>query len=441
MAGKVTEPKLRLACVGALIALGCSEPPAPLQPRPIGNVELAQRVSAAYAGWTANDALSANCSVYFSACAETFMRKSGADPQDLAGQNPRAFMTNPDAEWLPGWDQLPADSATRHLTYGALTYAASMKAYFGSCRATAKEGEDRRRAAAQLLATERAAAEKEPNVYKRLGGLVRVRQELRKRFPDPVGPRYDVELLLRDAFISAGRELVYDLRRQRPDDIGALRPTLASAEESDLFCMDGMPTWQDPESVPYRFVKVAVNPGRNDALLAKVKALQDLESKIPLREPVIPGIDERTVPADAPRAFDKAVLNAPLFVKKVSDAEGGGLLVELAGKATVQGARYDCKESDKPEKVGPDGKIAYPLSCKTRNEARKITVVVRMAERPDITIQLEDQVTFIGKLTKLTQKTSGKTSPVSVQYDVEVEALHVLEIWRQQLLVADYFVQ
>ena len=220
------------------IVLACSEPPPPLQPRPIGNVEQALRVSYTYSHWTAADALSPTCTVYFAACAETFMRRAGSDPQDLAAKNPRAFMTNPDPEWLPGWDQLPPDPGTRHLTYAALTYAASMKAYFGSCRATAKEAEQQRQAAAQLLASEKAVADAEPNVYKKLGGLVRLRQELRKRFPDPVGPRYEVELLLRDAFVGSGRELIYDLRRQRPDDAGALRPALTSQDEADLFCME-----------------------------------------------------------------------------------------------------------------------------------------------------------------------------------------------------------
>lgn len=444
MADKVAErffasSPVRMALAGALLACGCQEPPAPIAPRPPGNVELSQRVFATYASWTANDALSPSCSVYFSACAETFMRKSGADPQALSGKNPRSFMTNPDPEWLPGWEQLPSDDATRHLTYAALTYAASMKAYFGSCRATAREAAQQRQAAAQLLATEKAAADKEPNAYKKLGALVRVRQELRKRFPDPVGPRYDVELFLRDAFMSSGRELVYDLRRQRPEDIGALRPELPAADEADLFCMESMPIWQDAESVPFRFVKVAVPPERGKALLEKVKALQDLEAKIPLREPTVPGVDNNTSPGDELRSFDKEVLKAPLFVKKVSDDSKGGLVVELAGKATVQGVSYDCKEEKKPEKVGPDGKILYPTNCKTRDEARKVSLVIHMAERPDITIQPEDQVTFIGKLAKLTQKKSGKGSPVTIQYDLEADAVHVLEIWRQQLLVADYF--
>jgi hypothetical protein len=247
--------------------------------------------------------------------------------------------------------------------------------------------------------------------------------------------------LVRDAFVSTGRELIYDLRRQRPEDIGALRPTLAAEDERDLFCMESMPTWQDADSVPFGFVKVAVPPARNDALLKKVKALQDLESKIPSREPVIAGVDERSAPGDELRSFDKEVLKAPLFVKKVSDGANGGLVVELAGKVAVQGARYACKETDKPDKVGPDGKIAYPTNCKTRDEARKLTLVLHMAERPDIPIQPEDQVTFIGKLTKLTSKSSGKASQLPIHYELEAEAMHVLEIWRQQLLVADYFVQ
>jgi len=434
----------RAAAVFLAFALGCTGDPQPLEPsRRPGKVEMAQRVFDTYSKWSVNDALSPECSVYFTACADIFTRRAGADPKDISARNPRSFMTNPDPEWLPGWEQIPSDAGARHVTFGALTYAASMRAYFASCRATAKEVEDQRAAAHALLVSEKAAADKEANVYKRLGGLVRLRQELRKKHPDPVGPRYEVELVLRDAFVSAGRELIYDLRRQRPEDIGALRPAFSADEERDLFCLDSLPTWQDAASIPFQFVKVPVAADRGALLLAKVKAAQDLESKVPLREPTIASVSEGSLPgAEQLYAFDKEVLKTTLFVKKVeSDAKTGGLLVELAGKATLKDVIYDCKESDKPSKVGENGKISYPSNCKKRDEARKLTLRLRLAEAPDVPIQPEDQVTFIGKLGKLSQKKAGGTTPVGIQYELEAEGVHVLEIWRQQLLVADYFVQ
>ncbi len=424
--------------------VACSNEVPPVPPgTPPNDAELAQRLFDTYSSWTANDALSPECAVYFSACADVFARRAGSDPKDLKSKNPRAFMVNPDPAWLTGWDQLPEDDGQRHVTLGALTYAASLRAYFNSCDATAQEVAGQRAIAQGLLDAELNAAKNEPNAYKRIGALVRLRQELKKKHPDPVGPRYQLEQALFDEFQKSGRGLIYDLRKQRPDDIGTLRPAFSAADERDLLCLDGLPSWQDHESIPQKFVRAPVSAARRDELLARIKKAQDLAEKIPAREATVESMGSHRAPGKGELlSFEKSVLGAPLHVKKVGpDDRSSGLLVELVGKALVKDAPYDCKESDKPSKVGPDGKVHYPTDCKRRDEQRNVRVRLVLAERPDFSMQADDQVTFLGKLTKLSSKPGkpdkNKITPVDIE--IEAEGTHVLEIWRQQLLAADYF--
>lgn len=440
---------------GALVALffgasvsacGISTTKPPPGPLVIEGDELVKRVRAAYEGWSREDVESQDCSVYFAACTEAFARRVGLDPEAGELPNPRAFMhESPDPVWIPGWQSLPRDDGRAHVTFAALTYAASMKVYFQSCQADADREIGRRALVGQRLQAELEAARALPNPYARLGRMVSARTELLKNAPDPVGPRYDVEVALFDAFKEQKRELVYQLRELRVEDAAALRPALTPEEERDVFCIQkGIPSWQDPEGIPADYVKIAVDDAKKNALLAKVEAAHDLPARLPVRSVKLPELV-----VDPPSAegtlltFGKSVTGIPMSVRSVTPDPKQGLLVELFGTVDEKDVLYDCKESKKIEKVVPaTGAVEYQQECKKRNQTRSVTLTLHLAEAPDVPIEPGEQLTFLGKLKTLEakppQKLPGKAG-AKLDTIVEIDVSHVLEIWRERLLVADYF--
>ncbi len=435
------------AClVGA--ACGPAATPQPTGPEPIPGDELAKRVQAAYDGWSREDVESQDCSVYFAACTEQFARRIGLDPEAGALVNPRAFMPeSPDPTWLPGWQSLPQDDGRAHVTIAALTYAASMRTFFATCTADADREIGRRDLVAQRLKAELEAARALPNAYARLGRIVSARTDLLKASTDPVGPRYDVEVALFDAFKADQRELVYQLRQLRVEDAGALRPALSPEEERDLFCIQrGVPSWQDPESIPADYVKIPLDEAKKGALEAKVEASRDLLKRLPAREVKLPELAVDPPTSDGTLlAFGKEVTKLSMVVRAVTPdpKNDQALVVELFGTVDEKDVPYDCKESKKIDRVVPgSGAVEYQQECKKRNQTRAVTLTLRLSQRPDVPLDPGAQITFLGKLKKLEakppQKLPGKAG-TKLEWTVEVDGTHVLEIWRERLLVADYF--
>ncbi len=433
-----------LVLLGALAVLGGCPPPAPEgppKPRPPTDGELAARVMQTYQAWQASEPPQ-ECSVYFAACADAFARQAGFDPQDLAAKNPRSFMQNPDPQWIPGWDRIPADAGHRHFAFGALAYAAVTKRFFTSCHRDFDAADLARAEEAQRLRGELEAIDKLENPYARLGRLVTYRREVKRRFDDPVGPRYALELAVFERFSKAGRSFLYELQNQRSEDAASFRPAFTNDEERDLFCMnEGIPTWQDTESVPAAFVAIPIPAARQTTLEEKAKAARDLEAKLPAAERKLAELHVDTAPEKGTQVFiGKEVLAVPLSVNQIKEGKDGVLTLELGGKLTLKDARYDCKTTDKIEKI-VEGKPVYAEECKKREEVREVVVTVRLPERPDVAIQKGDVVTLVGTVTKAEARSPKAGPKAQVVHKLELDAVHVFEIWRDRLLVADYFVQ
>lgn len=434
---------LRAALLALLVA-GC--PPAPVgPPRPAqpSDEERARAVSAAFQGWTLEDTNAATCSVYFAACEESFQRRAGYDPRDLEARNPRAFMQSPDPVWLTGWDRLPADAGSRHVTFGALLLAAATREHFEDCTRRFEQLRAKRKEAAALLASLTTRLSGEANPYTRLAELVTLRRTLERSYPEAISTRYALELALYDAFVGAGREAVYHLQNQRAEQAALLRPQLSDADELDLECSVGLPSWQDPQAVPTGFVKTPITPQRIAELEARVKAGRDLEARLPQKTLAV-GAVGADAPADPERLvmIEQSALGVPLRVTKLDDkTKDAALALTLQGEAKKLAVPYDCKESDKPEKVEPTGAIAYDTQCKRRDEVWKVTLQLRLAEPTETKIHPEDGVVTLGRVTKLEKKVATAKGVTTVTVSGEVEVVHVLEIWRRGLLAADYFVQ
>lgn len=422
-----------------LAACGPKPTPSPAHPPPPSDAELAAKVTATYRLWLASP-LPKDCSVYFATCADAFSRQAGFDPQDLSGKNPRSFMTNPDPEWIPGWEHIPSEQGRRHVTFGALARAAAMKQFFTSCQKNFDAADLARAEESQRLTRELEAIDKLENPYARLGRLVTYRRELKQRFVDPVGPRYALELAVYERFSKAGRGFLYELQNQRSEDAAKLRPAFTTDEERDLFCIsEGIPTWQDAGELAASFVLDPITPERKETLLEKAKSAQDLEAKLPAAERKLVEVGA-TLPEKGARIFiGKEVAGMALTVADVKEGKDGVLVIDLTGRA--EGLKVvGCKPTDKIEKI-VDHKPVYEEDCTPHIENREITVRVRLPQRPDVVINKGDVVTILGTVTKAELKTTKKGTASNVVRKLEVDAVHIFEIWRDRLLVADYFVQ
>ncbi len=426
------------ACLGACTP---EKPPPPPEPQPPTDAELAVRIMRTYHEWQAGP-LPEACSVYLAACADFFARQAGFDPADMHAKNPRSFMQNPDPEWIPGWDRIPADEGHRHVAFAALARAASLRSFFTSCRRDFDAADLSRAEEAERLRRELDQIDKLDNVYARLGRLVTYRREVRRRFTDPVGPRYSLELAVFDRFSKSGRGFLYELQNQRAEDAGALRPAFAPDDERDLFCLEShVPTWQDADAAAGDYVAVPIAATRQADLEARAGRARDLEAKLPAAERKIPEMVEDKAPEKGQELFlGKEVLGTPLFVAQVKEAKDGVLVLELAGKRVEKDVTIECKQTTEIEKIEND-KPVYVDKCKKGERTRDIAVTVRHPERPDVIVQKGDVVTLIGRVKKAETRTQPGDKKLQIAHKLELDAVHVLEIWRERLLVADYFVQ
>jgi len=415
----------------AAALLACpSRPPSPSAAPPLPAAEQARRIAAAYAAWTEEDTTSADCSVYFAACAEDFERRAGLDPKVPLAESPRAFMKNPDPTWIVGWDRIPEDPGQRHLVFGALTYAAALRTHFHGCSQRFRKVEAARVAQDEAASREIEKARAEPNLYKRLGSLVRLRTELRHELAGTTGVLYALERAIFEEFERSGRRVVYELQHQRSEDVALLRPALSTSEEEDLFCAEGLPAWQDQESVPRDLVKNPLPPERLKALEAKVAAARDLEARIPPAPVALERLDvhARAKP-DVLVSVATDAMRIDFAVAKVSRDASGKLVVELTGTSDPFEER-ECKGEGPTER------------CSKHTATRHVTIRATMDPEPDFAIQPGDQIAFLGYLLKREiTETKKKGGDVALDDRLDMNVFNVLEIWRQQLLVADYFVQ
>ncbi|HTJ84864.1 MAG TPA: hypothetical protein VL400_24260 [Polyangiaceae bacterium] len=438
---------LVLAAGLGVAACAPAKTPPPSTTGPSSDDQIEKGVKAAYQGWSQADVENPDCSVYFAACVDTFIRKVGLDPEAEVLRNPRAFMDTVDATRIPGWKDLPRDDGRAHITYAALTYAATMRVYFDTCRKEADAEIAARDAESKRLHGDIDAALALPNSYARLSRLVSLRTEEKRSNKDSIGPRYDIEVALFDAFKAAHKEPIYELRTLRVEDAGELRPSLSPDEERDLHCIvRGMPTWQDPETIPADYLQIPVDDAKKDALLAKADAAKDLLAKLPARDRKYPSLAmDAASPDGGELMFGKDVQKIPMFVKSAApdSADPKVLVVQLFGTVDEKGVEYDCKETQKIDRVKPkSGAVEYVRECKKRDQTRTLTLTLRLPEAPDAPITPGEQLTFLGTPSKLEKKESKKKGkPKEWQIDTtgDVTVTHVLEVWRERLLVGDYF--
>lgn len=423
-----------------LASAGCPSTRDPLlKEPPLSAAEVSARVTSTFEGWSEEDLGSPECSLQLAACTERFIRKVGLST-DVIIENPRDSIANPDASWLPGWASAKEGREHATITFRALTHAASMRVHDRACRAR----HDAQRVALDALDArlqrDAAALASVKDPYAKLSGMVRLRADIERESPDYVGARYAMELALVKAFDETGRRRLYDVQHHLDEDAALLRPRLSDDEERDLECLKDVPTWQDPETVPTDIVKAPFPKGRREELERRVRDARDLERVIPLSEATVPPFDLSRKPEELV-VVGREVDGTKLTVTAVAeDPKSGELIVTLAGRSRKERVKFDCKEVEKPTGVGPDGKLQFETTCKERDEFRALTFTVRLTERPDVPIQVEDELSLWGyPKTSASKEKKRAGGAVEVDVTVELQGFHVLEIWRRGIVVVEYF--
>jgi hypothetical protein len=450
MVARVAEPRaalLRFALTTLAVAgpAACAGAPAPL-PEPLGppKEQLAGQLESTYARWNEHD-VHQHCSVYLATCADTFARRAGFDPSRLGEPNPRALIENPDPEWIPGWSELPTADEQRHVVFEALAYAGSHRAVREACEAEFNGVLARRADLSSRLAIDALGMANVKSVHERIGRVVALRSELRRGEPDPVGALYHAELMVWRTFEDAGLGYLWRAQEQRSSDIAQLRPALETSIELDLYCRSRHElAWQDQRAELARYVRPAMSKERLEAITSAERKARDLERRLPGSQPELL---QRPDGALAPRegayvAIDRTAFGAPLHVRSIETSKSGQSVVQLFGYVERADAPLGCKPTDRIEKVEPDGEVRYAEDCKRGPVREEISVRVSMLELPSNPAPaVGDQLVVAGTLSKSEVSTKRAGATQLERRTLEIGSGVVIEMWRDKMLLANFFFQ
>jgi len=438
-------PRLALVALVALGAASCAGAPAP-PPEPLGppKEQLAGQLESAYARWNEHD-VHEHCSVYLAACADAFARRAGFDPSRLGEPNPRALIENPDPEWIPGWSELPTADEQRHVVFEVLAYAASQRAVRSACESEFNGVLARRADLSSRLAIDALGMAPMKSVHERIGRVVALRSELRRGEPDPVGALYHAELMVWRAFEDAGLGYLWRAQEQRSSDAASLRPALETSIELDLHCRSRHElAWQDQAAQLARFVRPAITKERLEAITSAEQRARDLERRLPGTQPELLRKLEGapTPPTGAQVALDRSAFGAPLHVRSIEAPKSGPAVIELYGVVERADAPLGCTKTDRVEKVEPGGEVRYAEDCKRGPLREEITVRVSMLELPSNPAPaIGDQLVVAGTLTRSELSTKRAGAVRVDRHSLEIGSGVIVEMWRDKMLLANFFFQ
>jgi hypothetical protein len=434
-----------VAAVAAAASSACASAPAPL-PAPAGppKEQLAGQLESTYARWNEHD-VHEHCSVYLAACADAFARKAGFDPASLVEPNPRALIENPDPEWIPGWSELPTADEQRHVVFEALAYAGSQRAVRAACESDFNGALARRADLSSRLAIDALGMAHVKSLHERIGRVVALRSELRRGDPDPVGALYHVELMLWRAFEDAGLGYLWRAQEQRSSDAAMLRPALETSIELDLHCRARHElAWQDQRSELTRYVRPGMTKERLEAITSAEKKARDLERRLPGSQPELLQRPDGGVALQvgAYVAIERSAFGAPLHVRSIDASKAGPPVVELFGYVEHTDAPLGCTKTDRLEKIEPDGDARYAEDCKRGPLRQELTVRVSMLELPSNPApSVGDQLVIVGTLSKDESSVGRARATRLERRSLEIGSGVVIEMWRDKMLLANFFFQ
>jgi len=247
------------------------------------------------------------------------------------------------------------------------------------------------------------------------------------------------------AFEDAGLGYLWRAQEQRSSDAASLRPALETSIELDLHCRSRHElAWQDQAAQLARFVRPAITKERLEAITSAEQRARDLERRLPGTQPELLRKLEGapTPPTGAQVALDRSAFGAPLHVRSIEAPKSGPAVIELYGVVERADAPLGCTKTDRVEKVEPGGEVRYAEDCKRGPLREEITVRVSMLELPSNPAPaIGDQLVVAGTLTRSELSTKRAGAVRVDRHSLEIGSGVIVEMWRDKMLLANFFFQ
>jgi hypothetical protein len=339
-----------------------------------------------------------DCGGVFSAAAGI---KTYSDSRYSYQFNPRLSMTNPDPEWIPGWDKLPSDDGPTKATevYRALAQAASNRTWQARCHADYAKYEELLLAKDEEMKAAIAERVAEPNPYTRVAKLLALRPRDDDKIPSrerAVGGRYELEVAIKAAYKDAGWDYVYALMRLSPPEelMRILRPRQDSAFERDAYCLAAAErglgaTPALPSGPVYHdrvrpLLKPVISPERAKEVEAKLTSLRESARKgliegVNINDPISGGAPSSVEVPGHPGLVHFE--SSDLKVKSVKK-DGDKVVAELFQTSTRE-FPISCVRTKRVLKIEPDGTLVYEEKCTWGKMTADFSVIVTFAALPE----------------------------------------------------------
>jgi hypothetical protein len=417
---------------------------------PYDEDELGNAVLATFKAWDYNSCKDFDCTKIFKEKAGVTEYKDAATY--VYAFNPRRTLKNPDPTWLTGWEQMTGDEHANKAdeTYQALAVAAMRKTWVARCHAdyAAIDRELRANDAKWTFEIDEASKIAEP--YGRIGALLGLVEKARQesasaqsyidRLRTDVGYPHPLRIALKNAYESTGRDYLFAIQDDAPRDDKA-RPRLAAAVERDMYCYRAM------RSGTPKTPALTSGAGRSSYTERGAKYVKAIFSEEEAEKLDRLAQEEARKAADAvrPGKFSNVGVHAiakgedsianhpklghmPAFgeIKKIS-AEGGKQIVEITERFE-QEYPYDCVDTNKIDRIAPDGRIIYRSICKFGKDIRDLTVKITLGEMPKgVSIEIGDKIEGYALVQKHEEKTLTQTKSLVKRTELWVLDLHHLD--------------
>lgn len=351
-----------------------------------------------------------------SSCGSDFARPAGIRVYDPYMTNPRDNTPNPDAQWLPGWEQLATGQQSSRATDAlvALHLGASRRTWLAACDAryaTVKKALDERDEAARKAIADANALPTYERLPALLGLATRAKGGAKPFTTGNDGAAFETEAAIVAAFKAIGRDDMYnalDLGRGHRDVL----PRWEASLEHDAFCRHAM-THGDPTTGenPLRALPTYYDKSRSAA------AVRPVLSTARLKELDI--------------ANDGRMTQAKAALETTKPAVGTGLVVspgEVTSFKRVGAKAIVTLNHHTDYNVGADrcvNKYGLRVPCPTTRVIEDEITTVTFADWPaDVKLAKGDQFTMFGRK----GARSRKGSNTRVKWTIAVDGMYLVEV-------------
>lgn len=302
--------------------------------------------------------------------------------------NPREG-SNPDPQWISGWDDLPATEGYNESesVFQVIAQALVWKANRKKCETDYQSTYDARKKASDALNAKIEEALKEPSAHDRIRALVSLRPSNDLRL---VGARFRLEEQLFKQFEDPARRDVFAWLPIKSPDTPDIRPLLSFETESKNHCANSERQKYFPEET--RAVDEELKKARSLQVPAdKAGAVHSLTEAWEMKAPFL-GISTAKI------------------VSITRSGQGGEITFETTRDEQIV---LGCREA-KDRLVIQNNTVTHDKSCTYGQRVWASSVKLKFADLPKAELQKGDEIEVLSQITEAQEKTkkSGKNERI-----------------------------